>query len=82
MASAVMANELTMTAMPRRLAAVIMPSQGQRAKNIAWIGMRLGWGLFLLPPRTKAARVPGAGVHSTLHGVVFAIFCAGPAVHG
>src|SRR6202035_2935264 len=27
------------------------------------------------------ARVLRAGVHSTLHGVVFAIFCPGPAVH-
>src|SRR6267143_4330595 len=32
--------------------------------------------------RTRsAAGVLRAGVHSTLHGVVFAIFCPGPAVH-
>src|SRR5216683_6743886 len=45
--------------------------------------MRLGWGhdgAFLAPGRS-AAGVLRAGVHSTLHGVVFAIFCPGPAVH-
>src|SRR3984893_10899335 len=42
--------------------------------------MRLGWGAFLLLPG-RAARVLRAGVHSTLHGVVFAIFCPSPAVH-
>jgi hypothetical protein len=43
----------------------------------------LGWGLSS-PARTQrskiaARRVLRAGVHSTLHGVVFAIFCPGPA---
>jgi hypothetical protein len=31
-------------------------------------------------PTGKSPRL-FAGVHSTLHGVVFAIFCPGPAVH-
>src|SRR5712671_5930615 len=37
--------------------------------------------IFLLAPGRSAAGVLRAGVHSTLHGVVFAIFCPGPAVH-
>jgi hypothetical protein len=51
-----------------------------------WSGMRSGWGRddgafsFSCPGRS-AARVLRAGVRSTLHGVVFAIFCPGPAVH-
>jgi hypothetical protein len=36
---------------------------------------------FFSCPAGGAARVLRAGVHSTLHGVVFAIFCPGPAVH-
>src|SRR6202163_2532506 len=46
--------------------------------------MRLGWGrrtIFLLVPRTQAARALRAGAHSTLHGVVFAILCLGSAVY-
>src|SRR6266852_9049420 len=37
-------------------------------------------GPFFCPGRSTA-RVLRAGVHSTLHGVVFAIFCPGPALH-
>src|ERR1700682_2472006 len=37
-------------------------------------------GPFFCPGRS-AARVLRAGVHSTLHGVVFAIFCPSPALH-
>src|SRR5258708_25416729 len=48
--------------------------------------MRLGWGrddgpLFFSCPGRSAARVLRAGADSTLHGVVFAIFCPGPTVH-
>src|ERR1700738_4398853 len=48
--------------------------------------MRLGGAVmtehfFFSSPGRSAARVLWAGVHSTLHGVVFAIFCPGPAVH-
>jgi hypothetical protein len=43
---------------------------------------QLAWGLFFSCPGRSAARVLLAGVHSTLHGVVFAIFCPGPAVPG
>jgi hypothetical protein len=38
-------------------------------------------GPFFSCPGRSAARVLRAGVHSTLHGVVFAIFCPGPALH-
>src|ERR1700682_607670 len=38
-------------------------------------------GPFFSCPGRGAARVLRAGVHSTLHGVVFAIFCPGPALH-
>ena len=44
-----------------------LPARGQG-------GMRLGWGPFFSCPGRSAARVLRAGVHSTLHGVVFAIF--------
>src|SRR6266850_4644184 len=47
-------------------------------KKIEWDEIRLG--PFFCPGRS-AARVLRAGVHSTLHGVVFAIFCPGPALH-
>src|SRR5256885_5158350 len=45
--------------------------------------MGSGWAVTTdhLVPRTKAARVLRSGSHSTLHGVVFAILCLGPAVH-
>src|SRR6267142_4100476 len=47
--------------------------------------MRLGWAVttdhFFSCPERNAARVPRAGAHFTLHGVVFAILCPGPAVH-
>src|SRR6266436_8181315 len=36
---------------------------------------------FFSCPERNAARVPRAGAHFTLHGVVFAILCPGPAVH-
>ena len=40
-----------------------------------WSAMRSGWSLFLLLSGRSAASVLRAGVRSTLHGVVFAIFC-------
>jgi hypothetical protein len=36
---------------------------------------------FFSCPGRKAARVLRTGAQSTLHGVVFAILCPGPAVH-
>jgi hypothetical protein len=36
---------------------------------------------FFSCPERNAARVLRAGAHFTLHGVVFAILCPGPAVH-
>src|SRR5215207_2368474 len=44
--------------------------------------MRLGWAVTTdhLVPRTQAVRMLRAGIHSTLHGVVFAILCLGPVV--
>src|SRR5712664_3586151 len=39
--------------------------------------MRLGWGLSSAPDAAQQE----CCVHSTLHGVVFAIFCPGPALH-
>jgi hypothetical protein len=50
--------------------------------------MRLGWGhddgafFFSRPDAAQQeCREPGFTLLSTLHGVVFAIFCPGPAVH-
>src|SRR4030081_3141503 len=48
--------------------------------------MRLGWGhddgaFFFSRPDAAQQECCEPGVHSTLHGVVFAIFCPGPAVH-
>ena len=45
--------------------------------------MSLGWAVMTdhRVPRTQAAEVLRAGAHSTLHGVVFAILCPGPAVY-
>ena len=53
------------------------------AKAATWSRMRSGWAVTTdhLVPRTQAAKVLRAGAHSTLHGVVFAILCPGPAVH-
>src|SRR5215207_7894875 len=53
----------------------------RRTANLSW--MRSGWAATTdhLAPRTQAAWVLRAGAHSTLHGVVFAILCPGPAVY-
>jgi hypothetical protein len=62
------------------------PLPEMQAEPLRQSGMRLRWGrddgafLFSYPGRS-AARVLRAGVSSTLHGVVFAIFCASRAVH-
>jgi transposase len=50
------------------------------------VGTRLGWDgddgpFFFSCPGRSAARVLQDGAHPTLHGVVFAILCPGPAVH-
>src|SRR3982075_1335136 len=44
-------------------------------------GDEIRLGPFFSCPGRSAARVLRAGIHSTLHGVVFAIFCPGPALH-